>query len=98
MNDLKTQGEWKIQLTIAINFLSSKDNNEKRNMHSKSNNKKVMIGNETNEIIQELFDSLLQKYQKGLDELVKGNEFAFNSVVLLRCKCHKITLNDGRSI
>ena len=27
-----------------------------------------MIGNETDEIIEGLFDSLLQKYQKGLEE------------------------------
>ena len=31
-------------------------------MHSKSNNIEIMIGNEINEIIEELFDSLLQKY------------------------------------
>ena len=31
-------------------------------MHSKNNNIEIMIGNETNEIIEELFDSLLQKY------------------------------------
>ena len=31
-------------------------------MHSKKNNIGIMIGNEINEIIEELFDSLLQKY------------------------------------
>ena len=30
-------------------------------MHSKSDNIEIMIGSETNEIIDELFDSLLQK-------------------------------------
>ena len=34
MNDQKIQGEWKIQLTIAINFMSSKDSHETRTMHS----------------------------------------------------------------
>ena len=38
INDHKTQGEWKIQLAIAINFMSSKDSNEMRTMHSKSHN------------------------------------------------------------
>ena len=28
INDRKTQGEWKIQLTMAINFISFKDSNE----------------------------------------------------------------------
>ena len=47
INNLKTRGEWKIQLTIAINFLSSKDSKETRTMNSKSNNIEIMIGNET---------------------------------------------------
>ena len=54
VNDLKTQGEWKIQLTIGINFLSSYVTNETRAMHSHSDNEEIMIGNETNEIIEEL--------------------------------------------
>ena len=33
-------------------------------MHRKSDNVKIMMSNETDEIIEELFDSLLQKYQK----------------------------------
>ena len=68
MNDHKTQGEWEIKLTIAINFLSSKDTNETHIIHSKSDIIEIMIGNETNKIIEELFDSLLRKYRKGLEE------------------------------
>ena len=34
INDHKIQGEWKIQLTIAINFMSSKDSHESSTMHS----------------------------------------------------------------
>ena len=36
INDHKTQGEWKIQLTMPIKFVSSKDSNETRIMHTKS--------------------------------------------------------------
>ena len=35
--DYKTHGEWKIQLTMVINFMSSKDSDEIRTMHAKSN-------------------------------------------------------------
>ena len=39
INDHKTQSEWKIQLTLAINFISSKpDSGENRIMHAKSDN------------------------------------------------------------
>ena len=40
-----------------------------------------MIGIETNEIIEELFDSLLQKYQEGLEESMK--EFNLFLVVMI---------------
>ena len=32
VNDLKQSDTWKIQLTIAINFISSKDNNEQNHI------------------------------------------------------------------
>ena len=55
----KTSSKWKIQLTTAINFISSKDSDETRTMHTKSNNVEIMIGSDTNEIIKDLFESLL---------------------------------------
>ena len=51
ISDHKTEGESEIQLTIAINFISAKDSNETRTMHTKSDVIKIMIGNETDEII-----------------------------------------------
>ena len=51
----KTSSKWKIQLTMAINFISSKDSDETRTMHRKSNNVQIMIGIETDEIIKNLF-------------------------------------------
>ena len=64
----KTSSEWEIRITIAIYFISSKDSDETRTMHTKSNNVEVMVGSETNEIIKDLFESFLQKYQEGLEE------------------------------
>ena len=52
INDHKTQGEWEIHLTMAINFFSSKDFEEIRTVHSKSDNINILIGNETDEIIE----------------------------------------------
>ena len=61
--DYETQfGEWKIQLTMEINFISSKDSEETRTWHAKSNNREIMMGSETDNIINELIDSLLQRY------------------------------------
>ena len=69
--------------------MSSKDTDETSTLHSKTNNKEIMMGNETYEIIPELFDSLLQKYQKGLDESMTSSEFNFYDVDLLHDKMSK---------
>ena len=62
-------------------FGKSKDSNETRTIHSKSDNIEIMIVNETDKVIQERFNSLLQKYQKSLEESMKGIVFAFDSVI-----------------
>ena len=49
-------------------------------MHTKSNDVKIMIGRETNEIIEDLFESFLQKYQEGIEKSMRGSEFAYDSV------------------
>ena len=68
ITERKTRSEWKIQLTMETNFISSKDSDETRTVHAKSNNVEIIMGNETNEIIEELFKSFLQRYQEGLEE------------------------------
>ena len=96
INDHKTQGEWKIKLTMTIKFFSSKDFEEIRTMHSPSDIIEVMIGSETDEIIEELFESLFQRYQEALEESMRGSELIFDSVHLLYYKHHKISLNRCR--
>ena len=44
---------------MIINFISSKDYDEIHTMCTKSNNIEIMMSNETDEIIEELFESLL---------------------------------------
>ena len=87
----------KIKLTMVINVFSSKDFEEIRTMYSSSDNIDILVGYKTDEIIEELFDSLLQKYQEGLEKSMKGSEFVFDSVDLLYYKLHKISLNRGGS-
>ena len=52
-----TCGEWKIQLIMQITFISSLGTREFRIMHSKSDNAEIMSGIETDDIINELFES-----------------------------------------
>ena len=57
-------------------------------MHSKSDNIEIMISDEANEVIKELFDSLKNRYQNNLESM-KGSEFVFDYVHLMYYKCHK---------
>ena len=54
-NDLKKTDKWKTQFTIAINMISSKDNDEELVMHSKSDNIELTIYDNTDEVIEEFF-------------------------------------------
>ena len=86
LNDYKNKGEWKIQLTAEINFISSKpDSDETCTMYTKSINTEIMIGSHTNDVIKILFESLLQKYQTNLEEKMCGSEFVFFLMVLMCC-------------
>ena len=71
INNHKTLGEWKIQLIMRINFVSSLDSNELRILHTKSDNIEIMSGIETNDIINELFKSFFKRYQEGLETKIK---------------------------
>ena len=66
-------------------------------MHAKSNNVEIMMGNETNEIIEQIFTSFLQRYQERLEESMRGSEFVFGAVDVLHYNLNKISLSRGGS-
>ena len=79
-----TLGERKIQLKMSINLISSKDDSDEiRKMHTKSHNVVIMMANEADKIIEELFESFLQNYRKYLEEPMKGSGLIFDSADLL---------------
>ena len=96
INNLKTSDMWEIQLTITSNCISSLDNGEDRVMHSKNYNIEIMISDEADEVIKELFNSLKKRYQIKIESM-KGSQFLFDYVWLLHHKCHKINPNCGGS-
>ena len=83
----------KIQLKIAINFMSSKDNNEECVMHSKSENVKIMINDKEDKVIEEHFQSL----QVGLETSRKGSDLVIDCVHLLYCNCREISFKRVES-
>ena len=57
-----------------------------------------MMGSETDDIINELIDSFLQRHQEGLENSERrGSEFIFEKVDLLYYHLHKTSLTRGKS-
>ena len=59
-------------------------------MSSQSDNIEVMSCYNANEIIKEIFESLLSRYQIGLETSMKGSDFIIDLIRLLYYKFHKI--------
>ena len=98
INYYKNKGEWKIQLTAQINFISLKpDSDETRAMHTKSDNKEFMNGSDTDEIIKKLFKSLLQRCQENLQEKMRGSDLVFDGINFLYYDFNKISISRGGS-
>ena len=96
----ETQAEWKIHLTMTSNFISfkdSKDFDKNQTIHLKSDNTEIMIGSETDKIIEELLESLLQRYQELLAEAKNGSYLVFDSVDALYYNLNEISLSRGGS-
>ena len=65
INDYIARGEWKIQLTMRINFISLKGSKETRTMYTKTRNIEILMGNETDDIIKELHEFLYKIIEKN---------------------------------
>ena len=60
-----------------MNFISSKGNNKERVMHSKTDNIEIMNNDITDEVTEELFKSLLKRYQNNLEKFNETPWFQF---------------------
>ena len=52
-------------------------------MQPKSDNKKLIFHNDANKVVDELFDSLISRYQGNLESSMKGSEFIFSSLKMI---------------
>ena len=76
LKNFKTQfGEWKTQLSMSINFVSSNDTGETRIIYVWSDHEEIMMGKKSDDIINELFASFLDNYQKEEKIMRGGSDF-----------------------
>ena len=66
-------------------------------MFSKSDNVESMVGSITSEIINELYESLLNRYQEGLLSSMRGSEFIFDNVESLNYIFRKVVMKRSGS-
>ena len=98
INEKKNKGEWKLQLTVNISFVSLKpDSDETRLMYARSYPEEFMNGSETEEIIESLYRSLLQKYQDNLNEKMRGSDFVFNGINYVYYDFNRVRISKGGS-
>ena len=98
IEEYKLKGEWKVQLTIEVNFISLKPgSDETRIMYTRSDNVEIMFGDNNDDIIEQLFESLLQKYEDNLQIKMKGSEFEFDGVSFLYYDFNKTSIDRGGS-
>ena len=97
INKHKNDDSWKIQLTIKINFTSVQDFNDKRSLYVKTKNAVIMEASDINEIINEIFDSLIKKYQELLEYSTKSSGLISEGVESMTYDINKTTINRGGS-
>ena len=89
--------EWKIQLNMSVNFISSNDTVEIRTFFMWNDNEEIRSDNETDDIIKRLLKSFLTNYQNEETILRNGSNFVSEGVDLLSYHIHKTSLKRGKS-
>ena len=93
INEYKNKHEYKVQLTAEVNFISTKPgSDEKHVMYTKSDNSDIIRGTNVNRVVKELLDSLLRRYQEGLQEKMRGSDFIFDSISYLQYDLNKLPI------
>ena len=85
-----------MQLTIEVNFISLKPgSNETCIMYTRSDNIEIMFVDNNDDIIEQIFESLLQKYEENLQNKMKGSDFEFDGVNFLYYDFNKMSIIRG---
>ena len=92
------RAEWKIQLIIKNIFISVKDFEDTRTIYSASKAVEIFMGSDTENIIDTLFDTILNKIQEAMETSnERGSEFTNESVGLLYYHLQRIDIRRGGS-
>ena len=82
---------------MKIIFTPIEDFNEKRALYVKTENVKIMMGSDGNEIAKELLTQIIQKYKELIEYSTKNSGLNLEGVKLMNYDINKITINRGGS-
>ena len=97
-NSDTVRGEWKVQLVMQNNCISTKDFEETRTIYSASKRVDVFMGTDTDGAIDRLFDTTLQRFQQAIETSNdRGSRFNHESVILLHYYFQKKDIRRAES-
>ena len=85
-------------INIEVNFILLKPGSDETGiMYTRSDNIEIMFGGNNDDIIEQLFESLLKKYEENLQNKMRGTEFGFDDANFLYYDFNKTSINRGGS-
>ena len=91
-------GEWKTQLVMQNNFISTKNFEDTRTIYSASKPVEIFMGSDTENAIDTLFNTILNRIQQAIETSnERGSGFTHESVALLYYYFQKIDIRRGES-
>ena len=92
-----TQNEQKVPLTIAVKFKHTTDISKSRIFYVKSKNVEMRSRDNTDDIINKIFEVLLENYEREENILRNGSDYSFECVDLALVQFHDINMKRGSS-
>ena len=97
-NSDTVRGEWKVQLVMQNNCISTKDFEETQTIYSASKPVEIFMGTDTDDTIDRFFDTFLQRFQQGLvTSNDRGSGFTNKNVALVYYYFQKIVIQRVES-
>ena len=97
-NNSNNRAEWKIQLIRKNNFIYVKDFEDTRTIYSARKPVEIVMGSDTENIIDTLFNKILNRIQQAMEISNKrASGFTHDSVGLLYYHFQRINIRRGES-
>ena len=89
--------EYKIQLSMGVNFINITGEENTRTFYVKSDNEEIRLSSNTNTVAKKLFNTFLNNHQNE-EQILRNESYSIcESVDVLNIHFHKIDLKRGSS-